>query len=151
MVCLKPIGFLAAAPYVIAVQRMPPEPPGSANTFRMNVCLMKAPAESPVMRECYAECLAADKAKLRWGMTGPDLATRAFITHGLKHYAIAPDVLCPVDFWRVRDLVAGELRMQPEWHAIHFWNEIWRVSQLDKDARYAPACAFEALKRRYGI
>lgn len=151
MVCLKPLSFLTLAPYLIAIQRMPPEPTGAPHPVRMNVCLMKVPARSAVMADCYAECVAVDRASLRWGMTGPDLATRAFIKHGLQHYALVPDVLCPVDFWRVRDLVAGPLPIQPEWHAIHFWNEIWRASQLDKDARYAPDCAFETLKRRYGV
>lgn len=151
MVCLKPLGFLAAAPYLIAIQRMPPEPPRSGSPVRMNVCLMKAPAQSPVVRECYAECVAVDRAELRWGMTGPDLATRAFLRHGLQHFALAPDVLCPVDFWRVGNLVAGPLQIQPEWHAIHFWNEMWRVGNLDKDASYPADCAYETLKRRYKV
>lgn len=44
---------------------MPPESGGAANPVRMNVCLVKAPARSPVMRQCYDKCVAVDRAALR--------------------------------------------------------------------------------------
>ena len=34
-------------------------------------------------------------------------------------------------------------------HAIHLWNELWRRSNQDKDARYPAGCLYEQLKERY--
>lgn len=151
MVCLRPLDFLSDLPYLIATQRMPPATGESAPNLRLNVCIMKTPAASPAIRDCLEECLEADRVTLKWGVTGPDLATRAFVAHGLLRYAVVPDTFCSIDFWKVRSLVAAPLREQPGWFAIHLWNEMWRASHLDKDARYPADCAYETLRRRYAI
>jgi hypothetical protein len=103
------------------------------------------------MADCLAACESQAPASLTWGTTGPTLATRVFLERGLVDAAVAPDVFCPVDFWRVADLLGPPLAPGPRWHAIHFWNEMWRAGNLDKDARYRPDCLYESLKRRYGI
>lgn len=149
--CLVPLDFLAAMPYAISSQRTQPRPGGPPNPVQLNPCLLKAPRGCALLRDCLAECAAAQRSALRWGMTGPKLLSRMVVAHGLQDYALLPEVTCPVDFWQVQDLVEQPFDPQPDWHAIHFWNEMWRARGLAKDARYPPDCAYEALKRRYGI
>jgi hypothetical protein len=118
---------------------------------KLNACLLQAPAGSAVARECYEACVAADKAKLRWGEIGPVLVSRKFIEHGLAQHALAPDAICPIDWWNAHELVMKPLPELPGSFAIHLWNEVWRHHGIDKDGAFDPSCAYETLKRRFAI
>ena len=149
-VCLKPFDF--DADYVVGRERLPPDPakPG-VRRERLAAGVLKVPRNSRVMRECYATTNEADKAEIKWGETGPQLLTQRFTHHGLMGHALPPEVFYPVAWWRTVDLVTKPLEVGPESHAVHLWNEIWRHKGLDKDGSYPPDCAFESLKRRYGV
>ena len=148
MVCLRPLDFLARQPCLIASQRMPATP-SEPHPARFNPCFLKADAGHPAIGQCLEGCLATKPEDLVWGTTGPDLATRVFLDRNLMSFALHPDVFCPVDFWRVSELVTQELTPRPNTYAVHLWNEMWRHAKLDKDGAYAPQSTFEALKRRY--
>jgi hypothetical protein len=148
-VCLKPFDF--EAEYVIGRERKPPDPATGARNERLAIGVLKVPPNSRVMLECYAIADEANRAELRWGETGPELATKRFMRHGLEVHALPPDAFYPVDWWNMQDLVTKPLAVGPETYAVHFWNEVWRFKALDKDADYPADCAYETLKRRYGV
>ena len=152
MVCVRPLDFLERMPYAFASQNMPPYPVETSGV-RLNVCLMKAAAGSELARRCLdeAQAMAADRASLKWGMTGPDLVTRWAAPLGLQGYAVAPEVACPVDFFHLDMLVRHPAALPAGACAVHCWNEMWRHHGLDKDAAYPPHCLYEVLKRRYAI
>jgi hypothetical protein len=151
IVCLKPFEFAAHAPYCIATERRHVPHPAPAGAAKLNPCVLQAPAGSAVMRECYELCAAADKTAVRWGEIGPHLATRKFSEHGLAHYAVAPEVICPIDWWDAHELIIKPLPELPGASAIHLWNEVWRFHGIDKDAAFAPGSGYETLKRRFGL
>ncbi len=151
IVCLKPFAFAANAPYCIASERRPPRAPDLRLTVKLNACLLQAPAGSAVVRECCEACVAVDKAAVRWGEIGPILVSRKFIEHGLAHYALAPEAICPIDWWNAHELVTRPLPELPDSFAIHLWNEVWRHHGIDKDGAFDSSCAYEALKRRFSI
>jgi len=148
MVCLRPFHFLAQMPLAIASQRMPPTA-DEPQPARFNPCFLRAEAGHPAIGECLQACLAHEPADLKWGMTGPDLTTEVFMRRGLMGSALLPDVVCPVDFWRVSELCAKPFVPHAMSHAVHLWNEMWRFAKLDKDAAYPPQSGYEALKRHY--
>ena len=148
MVCIRPLDFLARQPCYIASQRMPPTPQ-EPNPARFNPCFLKADAGHPAMGDCLDACTAIKPEDLVWGTTGPDLAMQVFIDRNLMACGLHPDVFCPVDFWRVGELVSQPLTPRPNTYGVHLWNEMWRHANLDKDAAYPPASAYETLKRRY--
>ena len=152
MVCVRPLDFLERMPYCFASQNMPPYPVETSGV-RLNVCMMKTPAGSELARRCLAEAepMVADRAKLKWGTTGPDLVTRLALPLGLQGYALPPEVACPVDFFRLEALLAEPAALPAAACAVHCWNEMWRFHRFDKDASYPPQCLFEVLKRRYGV
>ena len=126
IVCLRPFAFAEEMPYAVASERIP-EPAGQV---RLNGCFLKAPAGSELMRECWDACAATDPATVRWGETGPELVTRVFAGRDMRRYALAPEVI---------NNVAILARYLQQHHG------------LDKDAAFAPAGAYEALKHRYGL
>jgi len=148
MVCLRPLDFLQRMPVVIASQRMPPTPE-EPNPARFNPCFLKAERGHPAMEESLQRCLEHKPAELKWGETGPDLATEVFVNRGLMPAVVHPDVFCPLDFWRLGDFISRPLAVRPNTYCVHLWNEMWRHHQLDKDAGYAPQGAYEQLKRDY--
>jgi hypothetical protein len=151
IVCLQPFEFAANAPYAIATERRHVLEPAPGAAAKLNPCLLQAPAGSAVMRECYEACAGADKTAVRWGEIGPHLASRKFSEHGLAHHALAPEMICPIDWWHAHELIIKPLPELPGAYAIHLWNEVWRYHGIDKDAAFAPGSAYETLKRRFGL
>lgn len=148
-VCLRPFDF--KADYVIGRERNPPDPASGRQTERLAIGVLKVPPNARVMLECYAIADEADKSLLQWGETGPELVTKRFQRHGLEVHALPPDVFYPVDWWNTPDLVTKPLQVGPATYAVHLWNQLWRAKGLDKDADYPAGCAYEMLKRRYGV
>ena len=150
VVCLRPFDF-AGRDYVIARERVHPEIATPEAAERLNGCVLKAPAKSAVLAECSEICEAIDMNSLEWGDIGPALLTRVFGDHGLAGHALPVNAICPVDWWDAPRLTAEPLRDDPSGYALHFWNEVWRYYGHDKDGAYPEDCAYEVLKRRYGI
>ena len=148
-VCLKPFDF--AGEYVIGCERLPSHAVKDGKTMRLAIGVLKVPPNSPVMRECYAVAKEANPRQVRWGEIGPELVTRSFARHGLVSGALHPDAFYPLDWWNTRDLVTKPLDVPAESYAVHLWNQLWAHRGMDKDATYPPDCAYEMLKRRYGV
>ena len=148
-VCLKPFDF--ESEYVVGRERLPPDETTGQARERLAIGVLKVPRNSRVMLECYAIVNEANKAEIKWGETGPKLVTQRFVRHGLMGHSLPPDVFYPLDWWRTEELVTKPLDVPGESYAVHLWNEIWRHKGLDKDGAYPRDCAFEALKRRYGV
>lgn len=148
-VCLKPFDFVAD--YVIGAERLPSHAIKDGKDARLAIGVLKMPARSAVMAECYAIANDANKRELQWGQMGPELVTRSFARHDLVKHALAPDVFYPLDWWNVRDLVSKPLDVPAQSYAVHLWNQLWTHRGMDKNAAYPADCAYETLKRRYDV
>jgi hypothetical protein len=149
IVCLRAFTFALESPLWVGGERQAPHRAKSPGDGIANACYLQAPAGSDLMRECYEVCAAWDKAAMRWGETGPALVTRLFLERGLVSHVLAPDTICPLDWWNVRAFVSRPFVPPPEAFAVHLWNEMWRQSGLDKDGTFAANGGYETLKRRY--
>jgi hypothetical protein len=142
MVCLRPFNF--QDDYVFSSE-------GLEDRQLVNVGAIKAPAGSAVLEYAWNACEQMDIAALQWSQCGPGLFGRAVEAHALHRHVQPWPVFCPVHFsaWRRVLDPSAPWQFPPETRAIHLWNELWRRSAQDKDARYDPECLYERLKQRY--
>ena len=150
VVCVKPFDF--TSDYVFATQRKPDR------TFQCASCVIRSPVGSEIMRYCYEMSDQQDPKTLKWGQTGPILLTKAVNRFDMLDYMVPYTTFCPVPHWRWRDVTSASplvrLRLAINMKlgnacTIHFWNEMWRRNNLDKEAVYPSNCLYERLQRRY--
>jgi hypothetical protein len=146
VICLKSLDAVLAADYVIATEYRD----GARQMLLANNCFLKTPPASPFAAECSAIALGADPDKVGWGELGPVMVTNMVRKHGLERFLVPPWQLSPLGWWEYRRLIEETtLPCADTALAVHCFNEMWRRSSLDKNARYAAHTPFELLKQRY--
>lgn len=140
VVCLKAFDF--STDHVFATER------NRKGQEQPTTCVIRFPVHSPCTKYCFEMSARYDRQTLGWGTIGPQMLTRAIFEYGLEHFAVRPDVFCPVD-WPLaeEDPTVPVVPDLTHSHAVHLWHEFWRRKNLDKDGRYPPDCLFETLKR----
>jgi mannosyltransferase OCH1-like enzyme len=141
-ICLKPFDF--PEQYVFSSEI-------SKGIEVINCGILKAPAGSEVMAYAWGVCQTKDPELLVWGETGPRLMAEAVEKYSLEKYKKPHHVFCPLGFWEWKRVLEPEVEpvFNESSYAIHLWNEMWRHTGIDKNAKYAEACPYESLKRRY--
>jgi len=113
---------------------------------------IKAPAGSAVMQRAWDLCAQKDPSRIRWGETGPRLLDEVVASLCMQSFVQPPVTFCPIRHGEWESLVdANAPAIQDDALALHFWNEMWRRNDRDKDAAYDPRCLYERLKARYGL
>lgn len=143
LVCLRPFDFQEE--YVFSSEL------GRDGSEVVNAGVLKSPAGSEAMAFAWETCRAKDTAALVWGETGPRLVAETVRRFSLERCVQPYHVFCPVT------LVEWEKMLEPRaaWafdettRAVHLWNEAWRRTGRDKNARYHPDCLYEQFKRRF--
>jgi hypothetical protein len=148
VVCIRPIDFAERMEYIFATERIRLQP-GAKAEAQVASCFFKAPPASPVVSKTLEIARSKALATAPWGSTGPHALHAAATELGLAGHMLAPDVICPIDWWQFQDLVSGISVLPPNTYAIHFWNERWRRNFFDKNGSYDPLCLFERLKAHY--
>jgi hypothetical protein len=140
VVCLRPFDFEAC--YVFASERVD----GRAVP---TTAVIKVPPGSEMMAFNWHLCRACrNPSDVVWGEHGPKLMANAITKFGMQAFVKDPDIFCPLAYneWESL-LLPGKLPgLSEDTHGIHLWNEMWRRNARDKDACYAPECAYERLK-----
>lgn len=147
LVCLRPFAFPPR--HVFASERVRRrDRPGVSQV--VTSCVIGAPPASAAMAAAWQTCLGKDRGALEWGEVGPPLVEAVVAAQGLERFVEEPDRFCPVSYRDWRDLIAAQPPdLPPTAYAVHFWNEMWRLAGLDKDAAYPPTSLYETLKRRH--
>lgn len=117
--------------------------------------IIKTPAGSEVMSYAWEVCQGKKPQELVWGETGPRLMDEAVKRFSLGHYTKPHHVFCPLGYYEWQKVLdtgpslslcdGGDQGV----YAIHLWNEKWRATGQDKNAKYPEDCLYENLKRRY--
>jgi mannosyltransferase OCH1-like enzyme len=139
MICLRPFDF--AEEYVFSSEIL-----GSQEVI--TCCVIKARPGSAVMSYAWKVCQTKDPQRIVWGETGPQLTAQAVTKFSLNRHRKPYYVFCPIIDWHklIEPYVAA---IDGRAYAIHFWNEMWRLENCDKNAVYHPACIYEQLKATY--
>lgn len=140
IVSLRPFCFTSA--YVFSTE----------GQHRIGNCVIRAPKGSMLMRYCYETISDRGNLKLtRWGETGPIYFREVVRKFSLAKYAVDPEVFCYIPYEKVGDIVKKSskelfLPMPKKLKGVHFWNEGWRLRNMDKNKNYPVGCFYEELK-----
>ncbi len=145
VVALKP--FPSASEFVCASERFED---GSVDACN---CVLHAPPNHPAIRFLFEEAEAKDPAKLFWCETGTHLLRKAVQVFSLQPQVYLPKSFCPLECYRWQDAICHET---PELdlsqsYSVHFWNEMWRQSGLDKDSGFSETSLCSRLRRTHAI
>jgi hypothetical protein len=125
IVCLRPLDF--TEPIVFASER-------NDTGTRTATAVIRLPPGHAVARLCYEAARQEDRSKLPWGKTGPLLLDRIVHEVGLQQFIKAPEVFCPLDFWKWKMLLEKPNPADPlitnQSYTLHLWHELWRRSGL---------------------
>ena len=71
--------------------------------------------------------------------------------HGLMNWDVLNSLLGMTTIWSTVSLilVLDKESLPKESYAVHFWNEMWRFADQDRDAEYPEGSVYESLKRRH--
>nr|WP_295874815.1 glycosyltransferase [uncultured Chitinophaga sp.] len=141
-VCLQP--FRISSEYCFSSEY------DNEREVQINCGFIKAPAGAPLLEECLNYIELRGLKNMQWGELGPDFFCKVVAKHKLEEHARTPEVFCPINYYDMYQLI-GEYTYEPapQTLAIHCWNELWRRSYLDKNARYHPTSVYELMKQRY--
>jgi hypothetical protein len=146
VVCLRP--FPADTDFVFSSEK-------TKNPFlspMTNNGVIKAPVGSDIMNYCYTECTKRNTNELKWGDTGPKLINAAVKRFYLQDYIAKPEIYCPVNWWKFKKLTSRSFGLNDynkNTLAIHFWNELWKRYNIDKNGTFPPDSIYEQLKQLY--
>lgn len=143
MVCLQPLDF--ASDYVFATE----------GDHEITNCLIRAPSQSELMRECYSGARQFDSDTITWGKAGPIFFKNIVAAQGLSNFASDPSAFCAIhysDFQvftqpRSAELLETNLKNV---YGLHLWNEMWRIKNLDKNRIFTPTSLYRTLQLRFG-
>jgi mannosyltransferase OCH1-like enzyme len=144
MVCLRPFDF--EEEHVFASEL-------SYGAEVVTSGVIKAPVASPVMMYAWQACLKKDPRAIVWGETGPRLMAEAAAACALEKHTKPYTVFCPLDYSEWQQVIEpdGALQLNPDTHAIHLWNEMWRRAGVDKNRTFHRESLYERLKRKYFV
>ncbi|MDR2036464.1 MAG: hypothetical protein LBQ60_00925 [Bacteroidales bacterium] len=146
LICLKPFDF--ASEYVFASEHDP--------AFNQKVCIgaIKVPPHSDIMQYCRqtAYKIISDFTRVPWGSLGCGLFYSFMEIHGsYMAHVQPPHVFCPVPYYHYQLLFSDLLiDFTEKTYALHFWNEMLRLNQIDPDNEFHENSLFQRLTYRYG-
>ncbi|WP_423127961.1 glycosyltransferase [Gaoshiqia sp. Z1-71] len=144
-VCLKPFDFNENQCFSSEKSPVPNDHSIINNTY------IKAAKGDDFILDCIKYIKIRGVNGLRWAEFGPYLLSKVLSNYDVRSLVKAPEIFCPYNWVNISDLIAKPSldSIEEQTYAIHFWNEIWRRGNLNKNATYHPESIFEQLKRRY--
>jgi len=109
--------------------------------------VLRAPAQSELMRECFETAKSAGR-EIWWGQIGPVLLTDVVQKLGLVESCEPAESFYPVPYTDWGRLVEPGGTIPESSHAVHLWHEMWRRQGWDPDAAYHPESIYGRLKAR---
>lgn len=143
VVCLKPFEF--DDEFIFATEYK------EDGTTLAASCVIKSPAGSDYLDYCLRVCDAKDKTKIIWGELGPRLLDDAINRFGLSAHRVAAQVFNPINWFEFSDIVKPEFDLSQigESHAVHLWNQMWKIHNLDPEHDGPPQSLYALLRKRY--
>lgn len=143
VICLRPFDF--DSEYVFGTER------DAYGREFANCGTVRIPKGAAVAQFLWQVCCEKKTDLLKWGEVGPSLVHRAVHKFSLWRYLKPSDMFYPISWFKWFDAIlpGRKTAFGSEVYAVHLWNERWRLSEINKDERFAPGCLYEHLKRRY--
>lgn len=143
MICLKPIDFNDEFCFSSECHEQ-----GEV----VNIGFIKAPAQADFLNDLLHIVENSGFKNILWGSFGPKLFNTVLRNFESIEFIKSPEVFCSVNWYEMYKLITHQnILFSEESYCIHFWNEIWRLGCLSKDAIYHPESIYEKLKKKYHI
>jgi hypothetical protein len=166
-ICLRPFDFNTE--YVFSSENLNNT---SGKKTRVNSGMIKMPQGCNFAERCYLDsCRIAlslkprvllrsnmrtffkrDLIKIRmphWGVAGPVLLDVLVPEYGLSKFVQNPEVFCPLNHFDFKKAINSNwsFRIPSNAYSIHFWNELWRRDNIDKNIIYDQNCLYGRFQR----
>lgn len=89
-----------------------------------------------------------------WGEFGPWFLDAKVKEFSLENYILAPEIFCPVPFYECYQLICQPtpgIAIPENALSVHYWNEMFNIIKLNKNAIYNENSIVEQLKRKYHV
>lgn len=165
VVCLKPFNFTAD---LIICSSFEGQWGSCANN-----CILKIPRDHYFVNYILDEIYKIDFENATFGVIGPGVVQKAVSALKLESYVVPYCYFNPISWSNVGPIILNKLssinkikellrpvlkpktlpgrRINANSYAVHFWNEVWRQNNFDKNSRYSKFSLFEKLKSKHGI
>lgn len=142
-ICLKPFNF--DEDYVFSSESRDPH-----HRFLVNNTYIKSLPQSKFLKDCLDFIEERGYSDIHWGELGINLLSRMIFRNRLAEYIKPPKYFCPISLYKLNLITNdSDYSFGASAYAIHLWNELWRRSQLDKNATYSVNSIYEKLKLKY--
>lgn len=142
MICLKPIDF--NDDFIFSTEYNKDGIP------IVNIGFIKSPPQAEFLAEILDMIAETGFTDVRWGGFGPLLLNYVLKSYDSERFIKKPEIFCPINWFDFRNVISEcENGISDEAYAIHLWNEMWRLNNLDKDAPFPTNSIYEKLKAKY--
>lgn len=140
-VCLKYFDF--TTDYVFSSEYSDPY-----NRFMVNTTFIKSPPGAQFLLDCINFSNQRGHDNIHWGELGVNLISRMIFTNGLQEYVKPYYCFCPFSAHQVdRVINPPTYQPPPESYALHWWHEVWKRRELDKNSSFPASSCYETMKR----
>lgn len=126
----------------------------NGNQSMISNFIIKAPKGADFLLEIlnYILPILESSDHIAWGEFGPKLLSHALKTYDCKSYIRPTEVFCPINWSEISKFISfSNIQISESCYCVHFWNEIWRRGNLDKDSIYHADSLYEQLKRKFKV
>jgi hypothetical protein len=115
--------------------------------------LLRAPKNSPLIKDLVNIANDFDKKKIKWGEIGPQLLTEKIHEYKLNKYIQEPQVFYPVHYWEWKDLFDPEkrnvvLRKTRNSHTVQIWHQMLNREGFDNN-NFPKGSAMDYFYKKY--
>jgi mannosyltransferase OCH1-like enzyme len=143
VVCLKP--FNISDDFCFATENF-----SSDYQTGITCCVIKAQARAEFLGVILDHINSFENHQnVAWGQFGPGLIHSVLKNFDSDKFVQPVKTFCPVDWTEMGALINEERELPAEALAIHMWNNLWRLNNMDKEFSYHPNCIYEQLKSLY--
>lgn len=115
--------------------------------------MLKAPSDSPLIKELVEVSESFNKKQIKWGEIGPQLLTEKIKKYGLERYIREPYVFYPTNYWEWHHIFKKEYRNKvmgdcANSYTLQIWNQMLNREGLDNNS-FEPGSAMDHFSKLY--
>lgn len=143
VICLKPFNIIGD--YCFATENF-----SSNYQTGITCCVIKSPARAEFLKIILEHIESSTPHRdIEWGTYGPRLIHSVLQEFDSAQYIMPVQAFCPIDWTDMGAIVYEERELPSDALAIHMWNNLWRINNIDKEKTYHPNSNYERLKTKY--
>lgn len=143
VICLRPFDIIDD--YCFATENF-----GSNYETGITCCVIKSPKAAEFLKVILDHIHTfGDYQNIKWGQFGPFLIDSVLKKFDSKMFIKPVKTFCPIDWTEMAILTTEQRTLPVDSLAIHMWNNLWRINNIDKEATYHRNSIYEQLKSKY--